>query len=186
MKIYKKPTEQDPKDILLEDLLKEENLTLCDPAEEWLDRLLKESKVEYDELWMAKAESQMPEGMELRLKATIDDLEAQEVLNESQTAPVIKMARQDQTEPPKSRLKFWHKTAACIAVLLAIGIGYNIQGSNNAFADTCKTPEEAQLHLERALVLLSKNGKAIDKAEETLQQARTPQENGLAKYITIQ
>lgn len=186
MKIYYKPTDQDPKDRLLEDLIKEENLTLDNPSEDWLDRMLKESKVEYDETWMAEAESQMPEGMEDRLLATINRLEAETQQEVKMVTPVIQMAPEKQTQPPQIGMKLWKRVAACVAVILAIGIGYNLQGSNNAFADTCKTPEEAQMQLERALTLLSKNGKAIDKADETLQQATQPHEDILSKFITIQ
>lgn len=186
MKIYYKPTDQDPKDRLLEDLIKEENLTLDNPSEDWLDRMLKESKVEYDETWMAEAESKMPEGMEERLLATINRLEAETQQEVKMVTPVIQMAPEKQTQPPQIGMKLWKRVAACVAVILAIGIGYNLQGSNNAFADTCKTPEEAQMQLERALTLLSKNGKAIDKADETLQQATQPHEDILSKFITIQ
>lgn len=186
MKIYYKPTDQDPKDRLLEDLIKEENLTLDNPSEDWLDRMLKESKVEYDETWMAEAESQMPEGMEERLLATINRLEAETQQEVKMVTPVIQMTPEKQTQPPQIGMKLWKRVAACVAVILAIGIGYNLQGSNNAFADTCKTPEEAQMQLERALTLLSKNGKAIDKADETLQQATQPHEDILSKFITIQ
>lgn len=186
MKIYYKPTDQDPKDRLLEDLIKEENLTLDNPSEDWLDRMLKESKVEYDETWMAEAESQMPEGMEERLLATINRLEAETQQEVKMVTPVIQMTPEKQSQPPQIGMKLWKRVAACVAVILAIGIGYNLQGSNNAFADTCKTPEEAQMQLERALTLLSKNGKAIDKADETLQQATQPHEDLLSKFITIQ
>lgn len=186
MKIYYKPTDQDPKDRLLEDLIKEENLTLDNPSEDWLDRMLKESKVEYDETWMAEAESQMPEGMEERLLATINRLEAETQQEVKMVTPVIQMTPEKQSQPPQIVMKLWKRVAACVAVILAIGIGYNLQGSNNAFADTCKTPEEAQMQLERALTLLSKNGKAIDKADETLQQATQPHEDLLSKFITIQ
>lgn len=186
MKIYYKPTDQDPKDRLLEDLIKEENLTLDNPSEDWLDRMLKESKVEYDETWMAEAESQMPEGMEERLLATINRLEAETQQEVKMVTPVIQMTPEKQSQPPQIGMKLWKRVAACVAVILAIGIGYNLQGSNNAFADTCKTPEEAQMQLERALTLLSKNGKAIDKADETLQQATQPHEDILSKFITIQ
>lgn len=186
MKIYYKPTDQDPKDRLLEDLIKEENLTLDNPSEDWLDRMLKESKVEYDETWMAEAESQMPEGMEERLLATINRLEAETQQEVKMVTPVIQMTPEKQSQPPQIVMKLWKRVAACVAVILAIGIGYNLQGSNNAFADTCKTPEEAQMQLERALTLLSKNGKAIDKADETLQQATQPHEDILSKFITIQ
>lgn len=186
MKIYYKPTDQDPKDRLLEDLIKEENLTLDNPSEDWLDRMLKESKVEYDETWMAEAESQMPEGMEERLLATINRLEAETQQEVKMVTPVIQMTPEKQSQPPQIGMKLWKRVAACFVVILAIGIGYNLQGSNNAFADTCKTPEEAQMQLERALTLLSKNGKAIDKADETLQQATQPHEDILSKFITIQ
>jgi len=185
MKIYTKTDKQDPKDRLLEDLIKEENLTLDNPSEDWFDRLLKESKVEYDETWMAEAESQMPEGMEERLLATIEKLEADEKEKVQAEAPIIKMATRTEKQPPQIGQKLWKRVAACVAIILAIGIGYNLQGTNNAFADTCKTPEEAQIQLERALSLLSKNKAAIQTADETLQQATQPQESALSKFITI-
>ncbi len=186
MKIYNKPTEKrDPKDRFLEDLIKEENLTLDNPSEDWFDEMLKESKIEYDETWMAEAESQMPEGMEERLLATIQKLEEEEQTEISTEAPVIRMTPQRHSQPPRAGQRLWIRVAACVAILLAIGIGYNMQGTNNAFADTCKTPEEAQMQLERALTLLSKNAQAIDRADETLQQAKQPQGSSLSRFITI-
>jgi len=185
MKIYTKPNNPDPKDRLLEDLIKEENLTLDNPSEDWFDRMLKESKVEYDETWMAEAESQMPEGMEERLLATIQKLEAEEKEKELATTPIIKMEPQRHTQPPQSKQRFWIRVAACLTIILALGLGYNQHSSNNAFADTCKTPEEAQMQLERALTLLSKNKAAIQTADETIQQATQPKESILSKFITI-
>ncbi len=186
MKIYNKPTDKDPKDKLLEDLIKEENLTLDNPSEDWFDRMLKESKFEYDEVWMSEAESKVPEGMEERLLATIEKLESEAEQETKTDAPVIKMSLQKEVQPPQIGMRLWKRVAACVVVLLTIGVVYNLQGSNNAFADTCKTPEEAQIQLERALTLLSKNGKAIDKADETIQQAKQPRENALSRFITIQ
>ena len=187
MKIYNKPTDPDPQDRLLEDLIKEEDLTLFDSSEELLDRVLKESKVEYDELWMAEAESHMPEGMEERLKATIAALEAEENAEYPSIAPVIQMSPMSQTQPPQVGQRLWKRVAACIVVIIALGIGYNMHGSNNAFADTCKTPEEAQQQLERALGLLNAHStKAIDMADETLQQATAPRQRDLSKYISFE
>lgn len=187
MKIYNKPTEKrDPKDRLLEDLIKEENLTLDNPAEDWFDRMLKESKVEYDETWMAEAESQMPEGMEERLMATIHELEKEEQEKVHIVAPVIEITPQEQTQPPQIGIRFWRRVAACIVIIFTIGVAYNMHGSNNAFADTCKSPEEAQQQLERALSLINNHGrKTIEKADETLLEATAPREKNLSRFISF-
>ena len=49
-----------------------------------------------------------------------------------------------------------------------------------AFTDTCATPEEAQMQLERALVTLHMNGKrAVKQARKTMRQTGEVQQ----KYI---
>ena len=186
MKIYVKPTDEHPNDVRLEDLLKERDLTPDSLPEDELDQLLHEAKAEYDETWTHEAESQVPEGLEERLLATIQKLEAEAPTTTQDEAPIVSMPHRRKAEPPRIGQKWLARAAACVAALLVAAIAYNMHDSGNAFADTCKTPEEAQQQLERAIGLLSKNGAMLASADVMLQQATKPRENTLSKYITFE
>lgn len=198
MKIYNKPTDQNPLDKELFELLEDEKIEINGPGldetdshlsdeDQRLNALLSDAKVEFDEAWMAEAMNNIPADFDLRVQATLDMLEAKEEQATATTpAPIIDMTKRKQAEPPQIGHRFWKQVAACIVVIIAISVGYNMNGSNNAFADTCKTPEEAQMQLERALNLLnSHSSKALDMADETLQQAKTSQKD-LSKYISFE
>lgn len=198
MKIYNKPTDQNPLDKELFELLEDEKIEIngmeLDEAEshlsdedQRLNALLSDAKVEFDETWMAEAMDHVPADFDMRLQATLDALQPKEETNTTSPAPVIDMTIRKQVDPPQIGQKLWKRVAACIAIILALGVGYNMHGSNNAFADTCKTPEEAQQQLERALSLLNTHtNKAIDMADETLQQATAPRQRDLSKYISFE
>lgn len=199
MKIYNKPTERKSEDkelfeLLMEDKIKIEGIERLEAAntlsdeDQRLDALLSDAKVEFDEAWMAEAMEHAPSDLEMRLQATLDMLEEQEEPACS-AAPddTIQMTAHKQAEPPQIGRRLWMRVAASIVIILTIGIGMNMQGSNNAFADTCKTPEEAQAHLERALALMNSHSqKAIDKADETLQQVTVQRKRDLSKYISFE
>jgi len=186
MKIYIKPEHQDPKDKSLEELLKNLEVTADkDLSDEALDQMLAEAKEEYDEAWMQEAECHIPMGMEMRLQATIDALALKEDEVGLTVQPELCITPEQAKIPPRHN-SLWMRATACAAILLSLGVGLNLYASNNAFVDTCKTPEEAQMQLERALAILSENGdKAIHKANESFNDAALTQQV-LSKYITIQ
>lgn len=159
------------------------------PQKDWqdeaLDQLLADAKDQFDEAWMKEAESHMPSGMEERLRQTIARLEEQEACPTTmQQAPRLDTPVVP-SEPPRLTLKRrWYQVAACALLLLSIGIGVGIaEIDDNAFTDTCATPEEAQVQLERALVTLHMNGKrAVKQARRTIRQTGEVQQQH-TKYI---
>lgn len=163
--------------------MKTDNLN---PQKDWqdeaLDQLLTDAKDQFDEAWMKEAESHMPSGMEERLRQTIARLEAQDRPSVTQESAPRNGTPALPSQPPKpTLLRRWYQVAACTLLLLSIGIGVGIsEMDDNAFTDTCATPEEAQMQLERALVTLHMNGKrAVKQARKTIRQTGEVQQ----KYI---
>ena len=166
--------------------MKTDNLN---PQKDWqdeaLDQLLAEAKDQFDEAWMKEAESHIPSGMEERLRQTIARLEEQECAPVDMDSVPLNGTPTLPSQPPKpTLLRRWYQVAACTLLLLSIGIGIGIsEMDNNAFTDTCATPEEAQVQLERALVTLHMNGKrAVKQARKTMRQTGEVQQQH-AKYI---
>ncbi len=138
-----------------------------------LNELLKEAKLEFDEAWLKEAEKQMPAGMELRLQDTIDRLASEEP-----------SARKS----PRLNLHLWGRIAACVAIVLALGTAYNMmQRSDSPFIDTCRTPEEAQLQMERALTLINyHSSKGLQMAENNCRPLQEKRNGHLSKYISFE
>ena len=156
-----------------------------DWQDEALDQLLADAKDQFDEAWMKEAESHIPSGMEERLRQTIARLEEQDSCPTTvQQAPRLNTPAVP-TQPPRLTLRRrWYQVAACTLLLLSIGIGIGIsEMDDNAFTDTCATPEEAQLQLERALVTLHMNGRrAVKQARKTIRETSEIQQQS-SKYI---
>ncbi len=138
-----------------------------------LNELLKEAKIEFDEAWLKKIETEIPTDMDQRLQATIDHLAAEEPST--------------QTEPRIGH-HAWLHIAACTLVLLALGIGLKLENSTPAaFTDTCKTPEEAQLQLERALSIINQqSNKSLELVEKNCQKAQEASTSNLSRFITFE
>ena len=140
------------------------------PQTDWqddaLDRLLADAKVEFDEAWMKEAESHIPAGMDERLLNTIARLEEQD--------------RKTLTH------RRWSRWAAVGLLIVSLGIGWGLSNIGEPmYTDTCATPEEAQLQLERALVTLNMNGKrAVKQARKTMREAQPSQPQ--SKFISIE
>ena len=131
-----------------------------------LNELLKEAKLEFDEAWLKEAEKQMPAGMELRLQETIDRLASEE--------PSTRKS-------PRLNLHLWGRIAA-------LGTAYNMmQRSDSPFIDTCRTPEEAQLQMERALTLINyHSSKGLQMAENNCRPLQEKRNGHLSKYISFE
>lgn len=134
-----------------------------------------------------EAEMHTPLGFEKRLQATIDKLaEAEETEAKSDEDPVIGHSA---TEKQPPRIGYYlRRAAACAIVAVVLGIGYfNLE--QPAYTDTCKTPEEAEMQMNRALALLnSKSQQGVDEAFESLGNGRsaTQQSANLNKFISFQ
>lgn len=72
----------------------------------------------------------------------------------------------------KTPPKMWYRIAATVAILLAIGGGViTFQKQNNPFRDTCCTPEEAAMQIQRANSMIAKaTEQCITPATKALQQ----------------
>lgn len=72
----------------------------------------------------------------------------------------------------KTPPKMWYRIAATVAILLAIGGGViTFQKQNNPFRDTCSTPEEAAIQIQRANSMIAKaTEQCMAPATKALQQ----------------
>ena len=169
--------------------MKKDNLNLhTDIKDEALDRLLADAKVEFDEAWLKEAESHIPAGFDLRLQATLDRLAQQDTPTISAEQPAIEPAQEAPTQPPRlTTHRIWWRIAACTVLLLGIGMGWQLSTQEEVFVDTCSTPEEAEMHLERALVMLNMNGKrAVKQAKKSLRETNEIQNRAQNKFITFE
>lgn len=117
----------------------------------------------------AQAEAMMPDGMEERLMATIDRLDREERLMDEARGELRIGHDREAKEPPRIGL-YLHRAAACVAVVLAVVVGYQTL-TDDPFADTCSTPEEASVQMQRALALLnSKSRMGLEQARKSLEQ----------------
>ena len=118
------------------------------------------------------ADEYMPEGMEARLESFVQDLDQPE----QKVAPVI-------------HHNFIHRyaIAACAALVLAVGLAFHVDAKNNAFTDTCSTPEEAETQMIRALTMLnSRSQQGIDDALEMMERPVQQRDLDLSKYINFE
>ena len=94
----------------------------------------------------------IPEGLEERLSAKIDEWETQP------TTPSIPPRGEASNTPPRGR---WRGVAAAACFALVIGVGYHLmnqeENTNLAEQDTYQDPVKAQQEAERALNMLAMN-----------------------------
>ena len=94
----------------------------------------------------------IPEGLEERLSAKIDEWEAKP------TTPSIPPRGEASNTPPRGR---WRGGAAAACFALVIGVGYHLmnqeENTNLAEQDTYQDPVKAQQEAERALNMLAMN-----------------------------
>ncbi|MBQ0057762.1 MAG: hypothetical protein KBT20_08915 [Bacteroidales bacterium] len=141
-----------------------------------IDHMLDELAEAYDAKLMKEAESHIPEGFEQRLEEMIGKLEEKEQEDERRKRrPIIGMIRR-------------YAAAACIAIAITVGfIMIDTSNGATAFADTCRTPEEARLQMERALALINEHSQEkLSKAEGILAQPTSIQTDiDISKYINF-
>ena len=94
----------------------------------------------------------IPEGLEERLSAKIDEWEAKP------TTPSIPPRGEASNTPPRGR---WRGVAAAACFALVFGVGYHLmnqeENTNLAEQDTYQDPVKAQQEAERALNMLAMN-----------------------------
>ena len=94
----------------------------------------------------------IPEGLEERLSAKIDEWETQP------TTPSIPPRGEASNTPPRGR---WRGVAAAACFALVFGVGYHLMNKNEntnlAEQDTYQDPVKAQQEAERALNMLAMN-----------------------------
>ena len=78
----------------------------------------------------------------------------------------------------KTPPKMWYRVAATVAILLAIGGGViSHQKQTDPFRDTCSTPEEAAIQIQRANSMIAKaTEQCITPATKALQQTEATKE----------
>lgn len=158
-----------------------------------LEQLLQDARTEYDDLWMEEAESRMPEGLQARMQATIDRLasespqkNAKPAANDSNKGASARI----EIPPRTGNLRIWLRIAACALIVVALGIVYQRQDRNDtpqyAFVDTCKTVEEAEMQMERALNLINrKSNEGLAMAAENMQPLQES-EKDLSRFISFE
>ncbi len=159
-----------------------------------LELLLHDARTEYDDLWMEKAESRMPEGLQARLQATIDrlaDEPTEKNADSAATASDKGFSLQIKTPPRIAAGRIWLRVAACALIVAALGVVYRLQVSNDtpnyAFVDTCKTVEEAEMQLERALCLINKKSNdGLAMAAENVQPLQESGTKDLSRFISFE
>ena len=131
-----------------------------------------------------EAELRMPMGMEQRLRDTIVHLEQEEKRKQpARPQPSLPSAQETrQLKPPT----LWWRIAACLIVVIGSGLYYqHLQAS--PFVDTCKTPEEAQIQMERALSIINHHsGQGAILLQEGLEKTNTPDEADLSRFISFE
>lgn len=131
-----------------------------------------------------EAKLRMPMGMEQRLRDTIVHLEQEEKRKlPARPQPSLPSAKETrQLKPPT----LWWRIAACLIVVIGSGLYYqHLQAS--PFVDTCKTPEEAQIQMERALSIIShhaEQGAAL--LQEGLDKTNSPEETDLSRFLSFE
>lgn len=138
---------------------------------EKLQQLLDELSSAYDDALLAEAEEHLPEGFDDRMQKFIGQLE------KPAKPSVILEAKHPSKGFP--RFGFWRRyAAACVfaAAILSGSLGafYMTQTSEPAFTDTCRTPQEAEFQMNRALAMINqKSRQGIEEAQEQIDRSRS-------------
>lgn len=131
-------------------------------------RLMSDAKNEFFEAELKRTELAIPEGMDERLKASIEKLE----------------------NPPKIGFYRWkHAIAACVVLAVTFLIGNNLLfGTPDEFVykDTCKTPEEAAMQMNRALSMLNaKTCAGLEEVERSHTSSAKALDKNISKFISF-
>lgn len=124
------------------------------------------------------ADEYMPEGMEERLESFIQDLDKTET-------PVVRIEPRVKKGFAHTTFYWKYATAACVVLALGISIALQHWGGSETFADTCKTPEEAQTQMLRALTMIStRSQQGMDDAIDMMD--RPMQQKDMSKYFSFE
>ena len=139
--------------------------------DELLDLYLGKEATEQNEEKLMKlldevADEHMPEGMEQRLESFIQDLD-----DDEEEAPVVQL--QPKAKQEYSVVSYFRRyaIAACMVLVVGLGIALHQWGSGSEFTDTCSSPAEAEAQMMRALTMFN------TRTQQGLDEARVQIEN---------
>lgn len=152
--------------------------------DELLDLYLGNEATEQNEEELMKlldevADEHMPEGMEQRLESFIQDLDDDDEI------PVVQL--QPKAKPEYSLVGYFRRyaIAACMVLVVSLGIALHQWGNGSEFTDTCSTPAEAEAQLMRALTMIS--SRSQQGLDEAFQQMAAPvNQQDLSRYISFE
>ncbi len=108
------------------------------------------------------------DGLELRLQQMVVQLESLEQTKTREPAESPRLARSAPRRTPPRR---WMVVAACLLLVVGVSVWFTAQREEArhkelAFADTCRTTDEAAFYADRALSMLQSNMQVgLDKVE---------------------
>lgn len=144
-------------------------------------------RVEVENYLDHEAEIHLPLGFEQRLQATLNQL-SQTAEGEAKNTESYTIGSSEVVEQPPRIGFYLRRAAACVAVVVLLGIGY-MNYEQPVYTDTCKSPEEAAMQMNRALALLSsKSQQGVEQAFQSLDnnhQAAVPTTSNLNKFISF-
>lgn len=144
-----------------------------------LDEIRDELAPLYDDEMMAEAEKHLPEGFDQRMEMLISQLEASD-----KPKAMIGVRK---VEKGFAQTSFVRRYAAAITALIIVaGTAYMMRPTteNMAFTDTCRSPQEAEMQMNRALAMISQRTKSgLDGAREQIDRSMVRPEKDYSKYL---
>lgn len=134
-----------------------------------------------------EAEQLVPEGMDSRLEATLLRLEQQEQPTLRPETNVNSAQLRIGEKPPRIGFRWTRLAAACVALVVVVtaGIRFYTTGTESQplFTDTCSTPQEAEIQLNRALAMLnSKSQSGLEQVSDHL-ETFTASNRDISRFI---
>lgn len=132
-------------------------------------------------------ENLVPEGMDSRLEATLLRLEQQEQQSLRPEINADSAQLRIGEKPPRIGFRWTRLAAACVALAVVVTAGIRIYSSGTEsqplFTDTCSTPQEAEIQLNRALAMLnSKSQSGLEQVSEHL-ETFTASNRDISRFI---
>lgn len=134
-----------------------------------------------------EAENLVPEGMDSRLEATLLRLEQQEQQSLRPEINADSAQLRIGEKPPRIGFRWTRLAAACVALAVVVTAGIRIYSSGTEsqplFTDTCSTPQEAEIQLNRALAMLnSKSQSGLEQVSDHL-ETFTASNRDISRFI---
>lgn len=134
-----------------------------------------------------EVENLVPEGMDSRLEATLLRLEQQEQQSFRPEINADSAQLRIGEKPPCIGFRWTRLAAACVALAVVVTAGIRIYSSGTEsqplFTDTCSTPQEAEIQLNRALAMLnSKSQSGLEQVSDHL-ETFTASNRDISRFI---